>query len=257
MKKRTFKIRFMAFLLSVVSLVTAIPFGATVASAAEYYDGGWALALHDQEVFNEQACTTHKGTVYLLEAVTVLKITGNVAKIEYSTSGGPKQGYVPVSSLYTDLVDNTCVADVTTSTNVYYGNSSSNYTSCGSVSAGERVVVLAKNGNWVYIEYNTTQGRKRGYVLYNKLSCHNRPSYFPDLYTYDTSDDFQTYGAAGWKIFSGPSERYTQVGVIPSTGYYSCYYVFDDPVQSSFEYHYIHYVENGVLKSGFLVVDSY
>lgn len=253
MEKSTFKTKIMAFLLSIVTLITAFPLGTLVAHAAENYDGGWAIAYNNQEVFNEISCSTHKGTIYADEAVTVLNVSGNVAKIQYSTSGEPKTGYVPLSSLYTGFLANTCVAQVTTSSNTYFGNSTS-YGRTGSVSAGELVVVLAKNNDWVYVEYNTTSGRKRGYMLYSKLSCYNRPSYFPDLYTYNKSqeDVWSRPYSSGSKIYSGPSRRYTVIDTLSNSIELPVYYSFCWPLNGPTEYEYVEYTINGVKKSGFI-----
>lgn len=258
MKKNKLKTKIMALFVSAITLITAFPLGTMVAYAAESYDGGWAIAYNDQEVFNETSCSTHKGTIYRNEGVTVLNVIGDVAKIQYSTSGDPKTGYVPLSSIYTGFLADTCVAKVTTFANTYYGNSTS-YGRCGSVTAGELVVVLAKNDNWVYVEYNTTSGRKRGYMLYSNLSCYNRPSYFPDLYTYNKSQEdvgSQRY-SSGCKVYSGPSTQYTTTDTLDETIELPVYYSFCWPLLGPIEWEYVEYTVNGVRKSGFIESDYY
>ena len=44
--------------------------------------------------------------------------------------------------------------------------------------------LLAKEGNWIYVEYNTTKGRKRGYVDWTKVNPrdYTAGTYFNDFY---------------------------------------------------------------------------
>lgn len=258
---KSIKKKIITFVLSIATLITALPLGSSVAFAADNYDGGWALVRNSngQEVFNESSLKTHKGTVYAAEGVTVLKVSGNSAEIQYSTSGGPKKGFVPVSSLYTNLLAKTCVAKVSNSSKIYYGRSSS-YSTCGSVSAGELVAILAKNGSWVYVEYNTTSGRKRGYMLYSNLSCYNRPGSFPDLYTYNNKGIGTHHYTHGSKIYSGPSYQYTTVTTLKQTVDLVYYGSYSNPAfaSGSVEYEYVEYVDSdGIRKSGFIECDYY
>lgn len=258
---KNIKKKIITFVLSIATLITALPMSSSVAFAAENYNGGWALVRNSngQEVFNESSLSTHKGTVYAGEGVTVLNVSGNSAEIQYSTSGAPKTGFVPVSSLDTSFLASTCVAKVTTSSNVYYGNSTS-YSSCGSVSSGELVVILAKNGSWVYVEYNTSGGRKRGYMLYSNLSCYNRPSYFPDIYTYNNAGLGTHRYNEGSKLLSGPSSQYRTVTTLKQTVNLTYYYSYTNPAfpSGSIEYEYVEYVDtDGIRKSGFIECDYY
>lgn len=258
---KSIKKKIITFVLSIAALISALPISSSVAFAADNYNGGWALVRNSsgQEVFNESSLKTHKGTVYAGEGVTVLRVSGNSAEIQYSTSGNPKTGFVPVSSLDTTLLANTCVAKVSNSSKIYYGNSSS-YSTCGSVSSGELVAILAKNGSWVYVEYNTTSGRKRGYMLYSNLSCYNRPGSFPDIYTYNNSGKGTHRYPQGSKIYSGPSYQYTTVTTLKQTVDLVYYASYRNPVfaSGSIEYEYVEYVDSdGVRKSGFIECDYY
>lgn len=150
---------------------------------------------YPQQGLNVQTCddfdiSTKLGSVSAGEGVTILYDYGysdwtgksyRVAFIEYSTASGTKRGYV-----YKDQLDNasypTSVARVMDTNSAYSGPDNS-YVKLGGAYYNEYVTILAKNtGNdWVFVEYNTSTGRKRGYMLYTKLSNCNHPGMYNDL----------------------------------------------------------------------------
>ena len=129
------------------------------------------------------------GSVFEGEGITVLYDYGYsdasktyiVAYIEFSTSSGTKRGYV-----YNDQLDNasyaTSVARVTDTSPAYSGPDSS-YVKLGGAYYNEFVSILAKEGDWAFVEYNTSSGRKRGFMSYSKLSNYNHPGWYNDFAT--------------------------------------------------------------------------
>lgn len=208
--------RILALVLAVMAVLTALPFGSIVASAATTYNGGYGITVGEMTVYSDAACTTYKGKLYDNESFTVLnKISNSVFNIEYSTSNGPKEGYIRVDNDWNSIQDrtsNSCVAVAKAATNVYYGNSSSTYLRAGSVSAGERVVVVSKYGSWAYIEYNTNSGRKRGFVASSSLTYYNEPSSYGDFFL----DNYADPDAVGnsYTVYAGPTYRYAAVGSV-------------------------------------------
>lgn len=90
-KLTNIKKRFLALVLSIVSVVSLIP--AVSASAAEMYStGGWAIANEKSTVYDANGKSI--GSVYAFEGFTVLEKSGTTLHIEYSTSGDPKEGYL-------------------------------------------------------------------------------------------------------------------------------------------------------------------
>ena len=104
-----------------------------------------------------------------------------IAYIEISTSTGTKRGYV-----YNDQLDNagynTSVARVTATNSAYAGPDKS-YVKLGGAYYNEFVSILAKEGNTVFVEYNTTSGRIRGYMYYSNLYNYNHPGWYNDFAT--------------------------------------------------------------------------
>lgn len=149
------------------------------------------------------------GSVFGGEGMTVLYTYGysdsnksyDVAYVEISTSSGTKRGYIYTSKL-TGINYPSSVARATTSNSAYAGPDSS-YVRLGGVSENEFVTILAKNtGNdWTWVEYNTTAGRKRGFMLYSNLSNYNHPGGYNDLPVNNgirkATEDLDVNGAPG------------------------------------------------------------
>lgn len=201
-------IRFLCFVLTLVCVLSLIP--SLPAMAAENYaTGGWAMVRNNTEVVNENG--GHVGTVYSLEGVTVLSISGNTAYIEYATSGTPKKGYVNTSCFYRNEVSTTCVGKANTSCSTYYSPSTA--LRAGSISSGELVAVLATNGTWDYIEYNTTSGRKRAYVQRSNLTLYSPPR-LPSFYHVNPEYPQNLSVLSRTTVYGGPSKRYAEIGYV-------------------------------------------
>lgn len=157
----------------------------------EIMTGGQRYA---QKNLSLQSCdntsiSTTLGTVYAGEGLTLLYDYGytgdngsyRIAYIEISTSTGTKRGYV-----YNDQLDNagynTSVARVTATNSAYSGPDNS-YVKLGGAYYNEFVSILAKEGDKVFVEYNTTGGRKRGYMSYSNLYNYNHPGWYNDFAT--------------------------------------------------------------------------
>ena len=157
----------------------------------EIMTGGQRYA---QKNLSLQSCdntsiSTTLGTVYAGEGLTLLYDYGytgdngsyRIAYIEISTSTGTKRGYV-----YNDQLDNagynTSVARVTATNSAYSGPDNS-YVKLGGAYYNEFVSILAKEGDKVFVEYNTTSGRKRGYMSYSNLYNYNHPGWYNDFAT--------------------------------------------------------------------------
>lgn len=267
------KKRLLSLALAILTMLTMVPAFTASAAAADgttnlaslnaIYNGGWAMMSATRtvyETYNSSSGTlsTSKGTVYAYEGITVLEVLGNnVYHIQYSISSSPsyKQGYVQ-GGVNTAALSYTCVATVNTSSTVYYGNSTSKYEPAGSVSSGEIVSVIAANSPWAYIEYDTTAGRKRGYININNITMSNRPSWMLDLYLLQaSSSDVAVNGTVN--VYAGPSELYAKVESVglSDNGRMTCYY--SQSGENGKTYCYITYIDDSDsanrLKSGFIV----
>lgn len=248
MKKILLKKRMLAFVMMLLTALSIIPVSRV--NAAENYNGCAAMTHSNVTVYNG-VNGSKSGTIYAQEGVTVLNFLDNGwAYVEYSTSSGAKRGYVNLSA--SDMgcsMGTTCVAKVNTTSNVYYGTNTSAYNKAGTVYSGEYIVVLAKNGDWVYVEYNTTSGRKRGYMSYYNLTCYNRPSVFPDLYTYNKNGDDMYVGS--YNVYAGPGVNYAKVGSVAN----ETVTIFNNFQDGRIEGAYIEYYVTGTSqkKSGFIL----
>lgn len=243
MKKRLF-----TFVLAVVMLLGIVPIQAL---ASTNYNGGWAMSAARQTVYNAASGGSSIGTIFKNEGITVLWTSGSVAYIEYSTSSGTKSGYLYNPNLQFST-ENNSVARVTANTSVYYGESSSAYQRVGSVYAGEFVTVQGVENGWAYIEYNTSSGRKRGYMPESNLEIY----YWGRLGAFD----FKMYGVSYYTmptaqtVYAGPSTQYPSVGSVSAgEAVYKGMGYIDS---SGNHYMYVEYYVSGtsVKKSGFILL---
>lgn len=172
--------------------------------------------------------------------------------MEYSTSSGAKRGYIIGSPNVAYNSAYSSAAKVTTIANVYYGTDASKYEKVGAVYADETVALLAKNSYWAYIEYNTTAGRKRGYVYANTVQSYNTPSSgtWGTLYTLRTAKTWHMDGT--YDVYSGPYPNSAKIGSVSNEDVtYRGASDLADYVSAS----YIEYtVDNtGKIKSGFIL----
>jgi hypothetical protein len=93
---------------------------------------------------------------------------------------------------------------------------------------------------------------------YANLSCYNRPAYFADFYTSNSSDSWTIPSGTTKNIYFGPNDNgtYGSVGYIdhsdsPVKVYYSYYYGNGEA------FHYAEYTVNGKIKGGFFRWDLY
>lgn len=234
-----------------------IPIGSlssiTKTPSEESFTGGQA---YPQQGLSVQTCddfdiSTSIGSVYAGEGVTILYDYGysdwtgksyRVALIEYSTGSGTKRGYV-----YKDQLDtasyNTSVARVTDTNSAYAGPDNS-YVKLGGAYYNEYVTVLAKDtGNdWVFVEYNTNSGRKRGYMSYSKLSNCNHPGSYNDLAT----NQGLKQATQQLTVYGGPNSNNANIGAI-----------FNQEVVTSFGtergYAYVEYSTTNGAKRGYVL----
>lgn len=198
----------------VVAIILILPMVPTNIVNAATYNGGYGITVNAMTVYSNIECTVKKGSLDDNEGFTILyEYSNNVYYIQYSTANGAKEGYIKTSNLNSirDYTSSSCVAQANISTDVYYGNNSSVYLKAGSVDAGELVAVISQCDNWLYIEYNTVSGRKRGYVLASNFTKFNPPVSYGNFYL-DKSGT--TLYVGSYTVYSGPTYRYIKVGSV-------------------------------------------
>lgn len=184
----------------------------------ENYYGGYCFATTELDVrtCDDFNLTAPVGTLFKHEGCTMLFhydfVDGDrsyhVAYIEYSTSSGTKRGYV--YNQYLSFPCSTCVGVMRERADVYAGPDS-NYASIGAIAGSEFVSIIAKEGDDIYVEYNTSTGRKRGYIKYSQLTPYNRPSSFPDFYTNGVQAHIVDERCV---VYGGPNSNYTELGAV-------------------------------------------
>lgn len=158
-----------------------------------------------------------------------------------------------VGETINDYTLNTCVASAKSNTTVYYGPNISSYDKAGTVYSGEYVVVLGTDGSWDYIEYNTSNGRKRGYVLTSSLSSYNRGQ-IDDLSIYSFGGDYyvNVSGSSNRTIYAAPFSQSSQIGSVNSEDNPIYYCAIEGSCGEM--YWYVRYVNfsTGKYKTGYL-----
>lgn len=249
-KMNSMKKRLFTFVLAVIMVVGIVPIQAF---ASTDYNGGWAQAWVTQPVYSSADSSASRiGTIYATEGITVLWISGDVAYIEYSTSSGTKRGYLHSPNIHLNTYNNS-VGRVTVNSTVYYGESTSTYQQAGTVYADEFVSILGEEDGWLYIEYNTSSGRKRGYIAESNVYMYywGRHVAIPfNCKPYGLSNYWVT---GNHTVYAGPSTQYCTVGSV-SDGelvYYGSSYT--DTAGRLFSY--IEYYVNGtsIRKSGYIM----
>lgn len=180
------------------------------------------VQAYPQQGLNVQSCddfdiSTSIGSVFAGEGVTILYDYGysdwtgksyRVAFIEFSTSSGTKRGYV-----YKDQLDtagyNTSVARVITTSPAYSGPDAS-YVKLGGAYYNEYVTILAKEGDWVFVEYNTAAGRKRGFMSYSNLQNCNHPGWYNDFPT----NQGLRQATQQLTVYGGPNSNNANIGAV-------------------------------------------
>lgn len=147
------------------------------------------------------------------ESLTVLgEIVGSYVYVEYSTSSSSKRGYILTSRLNGNKYG--VLGKVyQSSVNVYAGPSIDIYYKCGSVYDNEVVVILEKGvhdaTSWYYIEFNTSTGRKRGYVPQSTINMMG--SSYVNTFSGDLGYAVAEQDLA---VRYGPHHSYPQIGSI-------------------------------------------
>lgn len=234
----------------------------------EIYNGGLRMAVRNHDVYScdDSSISVDIGGISANETFTLLYAyqysdsskSYLVAYIEYSTSSGAKRGYV----YYPEFIENitgtngvTSVARMWNTATVYYGEDSTDYAVAGTISANEFVSVVCKKGDWVYVEYNTNSGRKRGYLSNGYLDHHSSGRYYKDTYEYcgismgennQVLHDLET-------VYAGPGEHYAQIDSIGPNAPLYRFISNDFDVHFTNEWDYIYYRNSaGKLVSGWV-----
>ncbi len=245
------KSRILSAILALVCVVGLLP--AVPAFAASSDTGGYAMSGSYQVVYSDASCTTRIGSIGDYEGLTVLYRSGNVAKVNYSTSssGSGKTGFLKNPKFRMEgQLNTTCVGTVRNGVTVYGGPQAVSALKLGSLSSGEIVAVIYSESGWYYVEYNTTSGRKRGYVqaAYITAEYPGRLSGFPQSRgPVMPSPD----GLRAQNVYGGPSEEYATVGKIFDNERVSVYAVVDNGMDA---WYYIGYTASGYPKFGYILI---
>lgn len=184
--------------------------GYVVASSLQALPGSFATMLSTSDVYHGPDSINYAtvGSVGLDEGVQVLAMENNWFYIEYFTSTNNKRGYVPYETINNaDTIANTVPARIFTGfadvpnadVTVYMGPNTS-YSTSGSISLNEGITKFNEaSGDYTYIEYSTSSGTKRGYILTSQLSNRNRGV-------------LATVSATSASVYSGPDSVYYHSG---------------------------------------------
>jgi len=228
------------------------------------FTGGQRYSAANQQVWSVDELSTrvHIGNIDYEQGFTLLdqySYNGYVISyIEYSTSSGPARGYLFNGFMFKPYPvlpngdHDTKVARVLANASVYYTLSSPG---AGSVYKDELVTVITKFGNTVYIEYNASSGRKRGFLSVDYLSIYNKPSGFQFLDNYfNLSQPAHIYPVTSpTNIYAGPSTKYAVTDTLNGSG--PPYVTFGPYFDSMYyaitgDWCFVTYSVNGVWKSG-------
>lgn len=203
-------------LVLVIALITICC--STTVFASEYnVCGMWGYSYKSTLVYDE-TFSRQTGSLFAGEGFTILLSKNDGYYIDYSSSSGAKQGWVKKSDILATHSSNTCAGTMLSAQTVYYGTTS-DYIPIGSVSTGETVCVLAYKTSKLYIEYNTVNGRKRGWVPSSSVKLNDRSSgptnisMFGDLpcgLIYTPSHPSFYYHT----VYAGPGENYCVTGSV-------------------------------------------
>lgn len=189
----------------------------------------------------------NSGTIYSGEGFTELQKYYEdgkyVSLVEFSTPSGTKRGFVNSSNLHISPVDST-VARVKADSSPAYAGTDSSYVKLGGVYKNEFVAVLAVDKGYAFVEYNTTSGRKRGYVRYSDLSNYCVRSYSKNLTHQSLKKSTKEL-----TVYGGPNSDYASIGTI-----------FNQEVVSFIDternYSYIEYTTSNGAKRGYVQTAS-
>lgn len=230
----------------------------SISTSEENFFGGFCCAKSNIEIRSTQNFndTVPKfGSVSRHEGMTLLYsydyFGSRISFVEYSTSSGTKRGYVYENEIDEPIKGKTCVARLGLKATVYAGIDTAKYANIGSIYTNELVSILAKEGENIYVEYNTTSGRKRGYIKYNQVAVYNRPSLFPDFYKNGTISHIRE---ARCLVYGGPCNKDAEIGAVNNEEVIA-YNTSGGLDVYTYEYNYIEYTvsSTGKLKSGYVL----
>ncbi|MGE5630981.1 MAG: hypothetical protein ACM3TR_07790 [Caulobacteraceae bacterium] len=159
------------------------------------------------------------GSLFEEEYVIVLAQNETMSYVEYNTVSGRKSAYVfsykldrinTLSQIPGLEVSNDFVYAVMNSdTNVYSGPSQINYALIGSVNYREDIGVIHKENEWLYIQYATTGGPKRGFVPATSVINGTIIAVSDKTNSYTGWTDLTTITTP---VYAGPGESYASIG---------------------------------------------
>lgn len=225
----------------------------------EQMTGGYRFANSNITIYScdDLSIALSVGTVFSGEGVTLMydylysdnSKSYNISYVEYSTSSGTKRGYTYSSNISSPGYV-TSVARILSTSSAYSGPDTS-YVKLGGAYYNEYVSILQKEGNWVFVEYNTTSGRKRGFMKYENMSNCNYPS--------GGYADFSTFtnlkkATQQLTVYGGPNTNYANIGTIFNQEIVSYYTI--ERNMAYVEYSTVNGAKRGYVNSSYLVNDS-
>lgn len=246
MKKNHAKFRYFKVVLALLLLLSTFPF--LIGNAAYNNCCGLAKAVFDNLPVYDSSIQSEgniKDYIFPNETFTILCKDGNSYFISYSTANGPALGYVFTGFMFDTY--STCMGIVTSYSSVYYGPDTTTYERSGSVNSGEYVAILASESNWYFIEYDTSNGRKRAYVPAQNVSIQ-----------YAEDSNIPLFGnvcgeltiSSKINVRQGPSTLYSVYGSVSNQK--------ADLLKVEDDFYYIRYsLNSGKLKTGYIAISDY
>ena len=246
MKKNHAKFRYFKVVLALLLLLSTFPF--LIGNAAYNNCCGLAKAVFDNLLVYDSSIQSEgniKDYIFPNETFTILCKDGNSYFISYSTANGPTLGYVFTGLMFDTY--STCMGIVTSYSSVYYGPDTTTYERSGSVNSGEYVAILASESNWYFIEYDTSNGRKRAYVPAQNVSIQ-----------YAEDSNIPLFGnicgeltiSSKINVRQGPSTLYSVYGSVSNQK--------ADLLKVEDDFYYIRYsLNSGKLKTGYIAISDY
>lgn len=233
MSKTSIKNRVLSILIAMITILSILP--CITVSAYNSLSGGYARVTSSSDVIQNGNIVAN---IDVGEGVTVLDNTSSNTQvlIECNTPDGPKIGYVSrdVLECQGNCLDSV-YGYVRVSASTYYSPDYNHY--AGYIYSGENVAVLRRSGDWVYIEYNVSDGkRKRAYTLASNISfstLSNSLATKPKNVFYQDERSFTgEFTVSTTKtVYSGPNAlTYAECGYISSkdNGFMTVHKVFSD-----------------------------
>ena len=246
MKKNHAKFRYFKVVLALLLLLSTFPF--LIGNAAYNNCCGLAKAVFDNLPVYDSSIQSEgniKDYIFPNETFTILCKDGHSYFISYSTANGPTLGYVFTGFMFDTY--STCMGIVTSYSSVYYGPDTTTYERSGSVNSGEYVAILASESNWYFIEYDTSNGRKRAYVPAQNVSIQ-----------YAEDSNIPLFGnvcgeltiSSKINVRQGPSTLYSVYGSVSNQK--------ADLLKVEDDFYYIRYsLNSGKLKTGYIAISDY